>query len=343
MKFLALFVLACFSMRDWGKDWSEFKEKYNKNYELLGNGEESRRFEIFVNNTLEADRMNAEEGSNVYGITKFSDLTYAEMRKYHMGYKPNNRLKSLKQCQTGICPACRQFPNVQDVPASIDWDALGVVEPIKDQAQCGSCWTFSTVATMECAWYMGGNGMQSGSEEELVQCAKSAGDGCNGGEMTSALEWVIDNGGDDSESDYPYTSGTGTTGKCNKKKSKKNVIVLSDACVVSTDASGEAGMVNFAAQIGTLAIAVNAGKFQTYNKGILNPKWCSPRRLDHGVAIVGYGEENGTPYWKIRNSWGEDWGEDGYIRVARGSNVCGVAMDVSAAIVGNLEDIPIVN
>eukprot|EP01084_Bolivina_argentea_P229892 387904_1 len=194
---------------------------------------------------------------------------------------------------------------------AVDWRKQGYVTPVKNQGMCGSCWAFSSTGNMEGQWMKAKGSLVSFSEEELVQCAGSAGNlGCRGGLMDNAFKWVAQNGGIDSESDYPYTSGTGTTGTCKSSKLSNVAASFSSHIDVAQD---EEQMAAWVAKNGPLAIAVDAASgWQTYNGGIMSD--CYGTSLDHGVLLVGYGTENGTDYWLIKNSWGSGWGEDGYIR-----------------------------
>merc|ERR1711862_990153 len=128
-----------------------------------------------------------------------------------------------------------------------------------------------------------------------------------------------------SEADYPYTGTGGFFSQC-KSDGKKEVTKITDYSVISQDEDQIAAALE---KYGPLSIGIDADPFQTYSSGVLDVPCGS--RLDHGVAIVGYGEDNGKQYWKIRNSWGTRWGEDGYIRVVRGKGECGLNTDVSTA------------
>lgn len=162
-----------------------------------------------------------------------------------------------------------------------------------------------------------------------MQCAKNGNMGCNGGLMDNAFQWVISNGGIDSESDYPYTSGTGITGSCKTAKESKHVAKFSAYKDVS---KSETAMATFVAASGPLAVAVDAESgWQTYSGGIM--KTCTGKQLDHGVLVVGYGVDASVDYWIVKNSWGASWGESGYIRLQRGTNQCGINQDPSSITV----------
>jgi len=207
------------------------------------------------------------------------------------------------------------------------------VNPVKDQAQCGSCWAFSAVDSYESAVAAKTLTLTSFSEQEFVDCVKDvtipgASDtccsGCDGGLMDYAFEYMIKNtdGMDMTEESYPYKAKAHR--RCSKKGSTAGAAAVTSFKDIT--AGDEAALVNACGTVGVISVAVNAGisGWQLYEKGVFNPKKCDPKELDHGVAVVGYGVD-GMDYWIIRNSWGESWGEEGYMRMKRGANVCGVS------------------
>lgn len=155
--------------------------------------------------------------------------------------------------------------------------------------------------------------------------------GCNGGLQEDAFKYVIKTGGLVAESEYRYTSGNGNRGHCNKKKTKSSEIAasISSWSKISSSAKGEAAIETALLKSGPITIGIDAGPMQDYTSGIDNPSNCGSGRfdLDHAVLIVGFGEEEGKKYWTIKNSWNTDWGEDGYYRIVKGVNKCGLAMD----------------
>eukprot|EP01004_Peranema_trichophorum_P005384 NODE_4243_length_1200_cov_161.092851_g3743_i0.p1 GENE.NODE_4243_length_1200_cov_161.092851_g3743_i0~~NODE_4243_length_1200_cov_161.092851_g3743_i0.p1 ORF type:complete len:327 (-),score=71.48 NODE_4243_length_1200_cov_161.092851_g3743_i0:141-1121(-) len=294
--------------------FADFKSTFNRQYPSAG--EEAHRFGCFHANLKKINYPNSIDQAT-HGINKFTDLCEDEFKSmYH-------NLRIPKRNSTANFPV----PKVQPLDA-YDWRDHGAVNQVKDQAQCGSCWAFSTVAALEGSWVVSGKQkLASFSEEELVQCAKSAGDGCNGGDMIEAIQWVIKNGGIDSEADYPYTSGTGITGSCKTAKVSKHVGKFSTLLRAGTN---EASFTSFLVAHGPLSIGVDASSgWQTYAGGVKTA--CSGRQLDHGVAIVGFGVEGTKAYWIVRNSWGQSWGENGYIRLHRGVDCDGLTSEVSTA------------
>merc|ERR1719401_2353916 len=209
---------------------------------------------------------------------------------------------------------------------NFDWREKGAVNDPKNQAQCGSCWSFATVANIEGNNFVTNGQLVSLSEQELVDC-DTMDNGCNGGLPSNAYKDLIGEGmGMELESAYPYT---GADGSCHAQKSLEKVF-LSSWLPISSD---EDQMATALVKYGPLAIGINAGPMQMYMGGIADPMFCNPAALDHGVGIVGYGEESGKKFWVIRNSWGSMWGEDGYYRIIRGKGKCGLNRMVTTAIV----------
>jgi cathepsin F len=211
-------------------------------------------------------------------------------------------------------------------PASHDWRKEGAVGPVKDQGSCGSCWAFSTVGNLEGLNYIKNKQLVQYSEQQLVDCDKKD-SGCNGGLMENAFNYLKEAGGIMKQSDYKYTARDGT---CKFSKTKVALQITGYKSAASQD---EEEIKSFLYSTGPLAIAINADPLQFYNGGIIDEdsSSCDPQGLNHGVTLVGYGSENGSDYWVIKNSWGTGWGEEGYFRMARGKGTCGVNTYVVSA------------
>ncbi|GAY52911.1 hypothetical protein WN944_029163 [Citrus x changshan-huyou] len=308
--------------------FSLFKKKFNKAY--ASQEEHDRRFTIFKANLRRAARHQKLDPSATHGVTQFSDLTPAEFRRTYLGLRRKLRLPKDAD-QAPILPT-------NDLPADFDWREKGAVGPVKDQGSCGSCWSFSTTGALEGANFLATGKLVSLSEQQLVDCDHecdpeepgSCDSGCNGGLMNSAFEYTLKAGGLMREEDYPYT-GTDRGHACKFDKSKIAASVANFSVVSLDEDQIAANLV----KNGPLAVAINAVYMQTYIGGVSCPYICS-RRLDHGVLLVGYGSAGYAPirlkekpYWVIKNSWGESWGENGYYKICRGRNVCGVDSMVS--------------
>lgn len=216
-----------------------------------------------------------------------------------------------------------------NIPESIDWRDYNIVTPVKNQGHCGSCWTFSATGAMEGAWAKNTSTLISISEQQLVDCVKKD-NGCNGGMMNDAFEYGIENPLC-TESQDPYEAIDDKCIKCDsyiqfsscKDIPENNQLLLKEAVGI----------------YGPISVAIQADQevFRDYVNGIISDKECG-NNLDHGVLIVGYGTENDTKYWIVKNSWGEDWGENGYVRILRSDSnndpgICGIAMQASFPIV----------
>lgn len=192
---------------------------------------------------------------------------------------------------------------------NIDWFDAGHVHKPKDQGSCGSCWAFSAVAAIEAANSIAGKGLNAGSEQELVDCDTKSG-GCNGGWMRYAFEYVQNNGLDLGV-DYPYTA---KGGKC-APSGKKTIKIRGYESAGSSESTLQAAVAN---QPVSIAVAVDSN-FQNYKSGVLDK--CGIQ-VNHGVVAVGYNLDQDGGYWRIKNSWGERWGDNGFIRIRYGKNVC---------------------
>lgn len=213
---------------------------------------------------------------------------------------------------------------------AVDWVDKGAVTNVKDQGQCGSCWAFSTVGALEGKHAIETGDLVAFSEQELVDCAGSYGNhGCNGGLMQRAFSYVVDKGMT-TESAYPYTSGTTMTeGNCQSY----DVALSLETCYNVPANELQLTMAN-ARQPIAVSIEADQRSFQLYTSGVYDNPDCGTT-LDHGVLLVGYGTMDGKDYYRVKNSWSNSWGDDGYIYMVRNSvetseyGQCGIAMDAS--------------
>uniref|UniRef100_A0A804KJV6 Peptidase C1A papain C-terminal domain-containing protein n=1 Tax=Musa acuminata subsp. malaccensis TaxID=214687 RepID=A0A804KJV6_MUSAM len=224
----------------------------------------------------------------------------------------------------------RRLPNVI-FSLQKDWRDDGIVSPVKNQGHCGSCWTFSTTGALEAAHTQATGKSVSLSEQQLVDCANAFNNfGCNGGLPSQAFEYIKYNGGLDTEESYPYR---GVNGVCQYKPEKVGVKVL-DSVNITLGAEDELKHAVGVVRPVSVAFEVVNG-FRLYKGGVYTSDTCgkTPMDVNHAVLAVGYGVENGVPYWLIKNSWGEDWGVDGYFKMEMGKNMCGVSTCASYPIV----------
>ena len=306
------------------KKFQRFIHKYNKNYSSIN--EYLARFNVFRQNLIQL----ASNGPQSFetGVTKFSDLTRQEFAKTYLNLNFNaNALINLKPVKPKIS---------NQAPDAFDWRDKGVVSGVKDQGTCGSCWSFSTVSNLEGLYAQKKGEIKTFSEQYLIDC-DTEDSGCNGGLMELTFDWLsINGGGIMYEADYPYANKKGIC----KQDSSKFVDMKVTGYVKLGDSSDTFSPIDedyikeFLYETGPLAIALNADALQFYSGGILDVDgWiCDPSGINHAVNLVGYGVDT-KDYWIVRNSWGKNWGEDGYFRIARGKATCGVNYYITSATV----------
>lgn len=218
------------------------------------------------------------------------------------------------------------------IPDSIDWRELGAVTPVKNQGLCGSCWAFSTTGAMEGQVFRKTGKLVSLSEQQLMDCSADYNNNrCQGGLMDRAFNYVKDVGGLESEDSYPYEE---RDGYC-KFKPWKAVSGTEVKSFVSIEHGDLTALRYAVGKVGPISVAVSAGNsnFRFYGGGVFNGNGCISFILDHGVLVVGYGSENGKDFWIIKNSWGQVWGEQGFMRLERNDkNLCGIASMASYPI-----------
>ena len=291
--------------------FSQFKKDFKKSY--ASPQENAYRFNVFQDNlAIIAGHKNP---SYTLGINKFADLTFVEFsNQYLMKNFETVKLTGQNKCSAATTPE----PQALD---SVDWANSGKVQRVKNQAQCGSCWAFSTVGSIESAYAISGKPMPDLSEQELVDCA--GGDygnmGCNGGLMPWAFTYILDNGVH-SETKYPYK---GVDGTCSTKSLDKPAYGISSCKMIgaNTDSLTKA----LETQPVSVAFYVNTS-FQMYTGGVYNPWFCLGQP-NHAVLAVGFDTTASTPFYKVKNSWGSSWGEKGYFRIAikTGEGTCHIA------------------
>jgi len=274
--------------------------------------EHVRRLDIFEANNLKILQHNANPTNGVtLAHNKFSALSQDEWRSTYLSLRvPESRATTEFNLDTSV-----------PVEANINWVTAGAVTGVKDQGQCGSCWSFSATGGLEGAYFLKTGTLASFSEQELVSCDKVDG-GCNGGWMDDAFTYAQNNGLA-SEADYPYVSGSGSQPRCTTGKAR----ALAPGAVtgfVDVPANSEAGLqAALAPRPVSVAIEADQTSFQFYSGGILQ-SGCG-QNLDHGVLAVGYLASGTTNYYLVKNSWGSGWGAAGFISIAAGKDLCGIA------------------
>jgi cathepsin L len=258
--------------------------------------------------------------SYTLGVNAFADWTFEEFKDIMFGTRRNMTTNKRGATSTFV-----RLPKNVQIPDNTDWRDMGAVTPVKNQGRCGSCWAFSTTGSLEGAHFRATKALVSLSEQQLVDCSgKDGNQGCNGGLMDNAFKYIEENGGLDTEDAYPYHA--------HNQKCHFNKKAIGSTCsgFVDIPSGQEDALKEAVATIGPISIAIDAteDKFMLYKEGVFVDDTCQngADSLDHGVLVVGYGTDNSTKlgdaadYWIVKNSWGPEWGEKGYIRMARNLN-----------------------
>ncbi|KAF7233974.1 hypothetical protein EG68_12044 [Paragonimus skrjabini miyazakii] len=293
--------------------YEQFKRDYGKVY---ANEDDQKRFAIFKDNLVRAQRyQEQEQGTAKYGVTQFSDLTPKEFAAKYLGSRIDKRVDRV------------QLNDLKVAPESVDWREKGAVGPVQNQSVCFSCWAFSVAGNIEGQWFLKTGQLVSLSKQQLVDCDK-LNYGCEGGYPTEAYKEIKRMGGLELEKDYPYVADNQT---CKLDKSKL-LVKIDDSVVLEIDEEKQAAWL---AEHGPTSVLLNAEPLLHYKSGISHPSvdMCPSDDLNHAALSVGYGTENGVPYWIVKNSWGDTWGEDGYFRIYRGDGTCGIDQSVTSAII----------
>ena len=318
-------VLALFASVAAASPFSDWANTFNRTYSSVS--ELEYREYVWHSNLVKVTEHNAADHSWTMGMNKFADLTADEFAEQYItgGYDNFIAFRRSFPHRNFALPASA-------APASVDWTTKGAVTAVKNQGQCGSCWAFSTTGSVEGAWFLSNGTLVSLSEQQLVDCSAAEGNqGCNGGLMDSAFEYIIKNKGLTTEANYPYTAQDGTCVAAKAKAVAASIKTYTDVTPSSADA-----LINAVAQQPiSVAIEADQNSFQLYAGGVLTAN-CGIQ-LDHGVLVTAYGVDSktGLEYWGVKNSWGADWGMNGYVWLDRskvyngGAGQCGILLDPS--------------
>jgi len=309
---------------------------------------------ILPENEALINKLNQESQYATFAANEFADISINEFRQTRLiGLDSTIMVHDIRNHKQ-----YNPKQKIKDIPDSFDWREYGAVTPVKNQYSCGTCWSFSTTGNIEGQWFLHNNqnNLVSLSEEFLVDCDNKD-CGMFGGWPYLAYQDIIEQKGIPSESAYPYCCGTKDTcypcmasgynrtfcGNhdnlyCNKTWNADHcpsndwipAAQISDWMSIS---SNETDIAVSLVEIGPLSVCMNAAELSYYHSGIYDPKFCDPDSLDHAVLIVGYGTENNVPYWIVKNSWSDSWGEDGYFRIIRGQGKCGINTAVTTSCI----------
>jgi len=287
-----------------------------ENDKVYSSEEFQSRFDIFKWNMDYVDAWNSKNSSTILGLTIFADLSNEEYQKIYLGTHIDGT-QALLNAEPYVMDPTVPFAD------TVNWVTAGAVTGIKNQGQCGSCWSFSSTGAVEGIHKIKRNALISLSEQNLMDCSSSYGNaGCNGGLMTSAFKYIQANKGVDTESSYPYTAKLGT---CHFATANVGATIAG----YKTVSSGSESALQTAVKEQPVSVAIDAShnSFQLYKSGIYYEPACSATKLDHGVLAVGYGvDSSSNQYWFVKNSWGTSWGINGYIEMSKNrNNNCGIA------------------
>ncbi|KAJ8726654.1 hypothetical protein PYW07_001352 [Mythimna separata] len=292
--------------------FERFIRIYNKQYANLE--EKQARLKIFIDNLEKANVLNQQSKHAVFGITKFSDLTQDEfVQKYTCVVPPSNLTEfSCNDVND------HQIAN-QNAPESLDWRQSNAVTRVKNQQSCGSCYAFSVSGNIEGQYAIKHRQLIELSEQQTIDCDQNS-SGCQGGYMTSGFSSIIQQGGIETEADYPYVAQQNAC-QFTPGKAAVRVTACTQYNIVSQEKLKELLYTN-----GPISVGVKASNFASYLGGVMMDQECSTGSVNHAVLLVGYGTDNGVPYWLIKNSWDVSFGEQGYIRIQRGEGASSCGM-----------------
>ncbi|XP_068703274.1 cathepsin O-like [Montipora foliosa] len=309
--------------------FKEFSKAHNRTY--LNDPEEySRRLVIFKESLSRHAKLNAREkelnGTAVYGVNQFSDWTVQEFREFlGRGLKTDHRALSLGP---EICEWCNLNINISATPSSQDWGKRGMVTDVKNQGKCGSCWAFSATECVETQWAIAGNTLTELSVQELISCVRK--DGCAGGNTLEALYWLQNSGYPlILATEFPYVDKSTT---CKTNILREEGAKIRCGCELLSDNKTEERMKQIVGLHGPLAVNVDATMWHDYLGGIIQHH-CTDTDINHAVQITGYDYNGYIWYWIVRNSWGSSFGDNGYLYIKMGDNLCGVADSPSFVVV----------
>jgi len=289
--------------------------------------QEAKAFENFMSNARKIKQHRAEYNQGVHtyqtGVNKFTHLSREEFRS-RLGYI-SKKARSNPNLQTNS-----YRPKRAAAPASLNYTAQGMVTPVKDQGDCGCCWTFSTTGVLEGLYFKKYGKLMSFSEQMLVECFQLYA-GCDGGVVADAVDYVNSIGGIATEAGYPYASQNGNYGSCKLPSIPLTRMAPRYADVNEDDTS----LMNALVQGGIpVSVSIAVGDpFQDYISGVMDPSTACVPDINHAVLLVGYGTDaaTGIPYWLVKNSWSSGWGENGYFRLRRDvSDSCGINEEAEA-------------
>jgi|Transcript_19983 cathepsin L len=292
---------------------NKFEKTYDAHHEF------QQRLNNWLSNNAQIEEHNSKESTVVLGHNSYSDMTQDE---FHIFFKlgPHSENKPREDLRSADTVERQTFDSVTPLtlPDYTNWVQMGGVTPVKNQGSCGSCWAFSTTGALEGAKFIKTGELVSLSEQNLLDC-DHADMGCNGGLMDNAFKFDEKSGGLCSETDYPYEARQGKVCKTDCTDVPGSIVKT----FIDVPPGDEKALLSaIAMQPISIAIEASGFVFQFYKTGVITDDSCGRNaNIDHGVLAVGYGTdlETQSPYFLVKNSWGDTWGSDGYVKLGRGS------------------------
>jgi len=327
---LSLLVISLVSTQAWAslQKFEEFKQRFNKNY--LTWDEEESRYSTFLYNLEQIEKHNAGASSYKKGLNSFSDLTQSEWEAMYLG-----GYKRISVNNQGAQTDYGNLLKTEDLPESKDWRDEGVISAVKNQGRCGSCWAFATTEQIESYIALGSEPLVELSAQQVTSCTPNpltcgGSGGCEGSTPPLGYNYV-QLFGQVKEEDYPYISGdTADSEECNYDLDSLQPVATITG-YNNLPQNDQAAVMNHIANVGPLAISVAASPWKDYESGVFSGcPYEENIQNNHAVQLVGYGSEGGVDYWLVRNSWGADWGEEGYIKMLREAEP-GCGLDTSTS------------
>uniref|UniRef100_A0A8C4N3G8 Zgc:110239 n=1 Tax=Eptatretus burgeri TaxID=7764 RepID=A0A8C4N3G8_EPTBU len=301
--------------------FNHFKRQHGRTY--MGHENEDRR-DAFVHNVRFIHSTNRAQSSFRVGMNHLTDYLRNEVQSI-LGHKPspgpNGGLPFPAKLYAGVEP-----------PENLDWRLYGAVTPVKDQAICGSCWSFASTGTLEGALFLKTGKLVKLSQQMLMDCTWGFGNnGCDGGEEWRGYEWIKRHGGICTAESYG--SYMGENGFCHYNSSEQVAQIENYVNVTS----GDAQALRIALfKHGPTAVSMDAMQrsFTFYENGIYYEPKCKNKaeEMNHAVLAVGYGVLQGKPYWLVKNSWSTYWGNAGYFLISTKDNNCGITSDATFVV-----------
>ncbi|XP_052768547.1 procathepsin L-like [Mya arenaria] len=309
---------------DLDMDWVAFKKSYNRTYSSNREEMERRIYWEDAIKFIQEHNLRFDRGEETYSVGEndFADMAEDEFQRIYLSglVIPPEVEQELEEEVVDY-----EDDMDDDLPLEVDWRSKGAVTSVKNQGSCGSCWAFSALGSLESAVKIKTGKTVDLSEQELVDCAyRSYGNyGCRGGWMNNGFKYIEKRGGVDSESCYRYTGRRSY--RCQHKSSCVGARMAGHR---NTRRGSESDLARTLSQRGPVAIAadVSSRGFMHYRRGVYYNPRCNKRRVNHAMVNVGFGASSRGKYWIIKNSWGQRWGDQGYIFMAKDrGDTCGLS------------------